>query len=415
MSAPVSVTAETRRLISAGMPELQARAEAGRLVAEHARTFRGPTSAPAPKVEAPPAPPAAPNGATLLRDIATGKPLGFLDGDHVRDENGKPIADRAGDDAEAITLADKASRWMTGQLVTMDLGMPDVAQQATQADFGIPSGDCCADVVSPITFVKSDRGVVYQESVQDATDHVFASGNAGGTPQEINPNYSGSKFTTSGYALSAKIPRHVWNNADFDLKARTIRFLVEQLRLGREKRVAKLLTTAASWATDNQIAVAGAWNSSAASNTLTDLFAALGQSFLNANAIVIPENAERYFYQATTAGSVSVRDYVQSGGEMPRVVIARRKLLSTGKPAYVWAATGNVAVVRLPDDIETDTASSRTFRWLGEAPDGDRKGGMLVRVFFNSQEDVYWVSVSHSDAEVMPTNTVGACLTGAIA
>ncbi len=361
---------------------------------------------------------------TLVRDLR-GRPVFYLDGEVGRDDNGKPVASRTGDDKQAIKLAEHAAAWMRqpsglpGRKFLLDLGLPDVATPATQADFGIPSGDYVADIVSPVVNVKRDRGVWYPESPKDATQLVLGSASGDGGPAEINPLYSSTQFVTTGYALAAKLPRRTVANADFDLKKRATRRLVQALRLGRELRVATLLTTSANWAAGNTVAAAAKWNGGANANTLQDMFAALKLSFLPANAIVLPEIAAQYFYQAGSgAGAVSIRDYVQGGGEMPRVVFARSKYQTAGVPVYTWAPAlpANVALVRIADDPETDIGSSATFRWLGDGgADGERREGILVREFDDENTDSHCIVVAHNDAEVIPSNLVGSLITGALA
>jgi hypothetical protein len=374
----------------------------------------------------------------LVRDLR-GAPLFYLEGDALRDENGKPVAARAGDDKKTMQLAEAASRWMrgdavpsssrwatddAGRSVLMDLGQGDVAFPATQADFGIPARECVADRASAVRLVKRDRGFWFQESVADAIQIVDATAAEAGAPGEINPLYTKTAFTTVGYALAAKLPRLTVDNADFDLKKRATRRLVEALRLGREYRVATLLTTAANWAAGNQIAATAKWNGGVTANTLVDLFKALAASYLPASTLVIPENAAQYFYQALATGALSVRDYVQGGGEMPGRLFARAKYMVGGAPQYVWTpgfvagtTPANVAVIREIGDPETDVPSSQTFRWLGA--DGARGDGtvdgMVVREWFEDRDDSYWITVVHNDAEVMPSNQVGALITGALA
>lgn len=349
----------------------------------------------------------------LVRDLQN-NPLFYLDGDVARDVNGKPVATRTGDDAQALTLSDAASRWMTGRKVLMDLAIGEVATAATQADFGIPTGDCVADIVSGVRYVTNDRGVWYPESASDAIKLVMPIASATGAPSEINPGFSPASFTTVGYALAAKIPRHVGGNADFDLKYRTLRRLVEALRLAREYRVATLLTTAANWPAANQIAAVAKWNGGVTANPLTDMFAALAASYMPANVLVLPEKAAQFFFQ--NANSQAMRDYVQSGGEMPRVLFARAKYQLTNTPVYVWSPTlpTHVALVRVdgPDSIQ----STLTFRWLGaDGANGEMRGGMLVRDYFDAQSDATWLVCAHNDAEVQISNQVGALITGALA
>jgi hypothetical protein len=345
----------------------------------------------------------------LIRDLK-GNPVGFIDGETLRDSNGKTVANGAADEPRLVQLSNQASAWMSGK-VLLDLAIGDVLTPATQDDVGIPAGECVADIASKVRFVKHDRGYWYGESVQDAVQLPAMSGAALGQPVEINPLYAKTAFTTSEYSLAVRLPRPLLTNADFDLKKRALRRLVEGLRLAREVRVATLLTAAASYASTNQIA--------STASSIADMFSALAASFLPANSVILPENAGQYFYSGSITGAPNMRDYVQSGGEMPKVVFARQKYLHAGAggiPTYVWAPSrpANVAFIRAVNDVETDIPTSLTYRWLGDAKDGDRRDGVLVREFWAQNDDAYWLVVVHNDAEVMMSNQVGAVVTSAL-
>src|ERR1700722_15928090 len=213
-----------------------------------------------------------------------GRTVCFLDGDNAipRDDSGKVIGERSGNDEHTTDLTRCAARWMTGQRALLDLGVTDVTQPATQADFGIASLDreCVADVVSPIKYVKKISGYWYTENVSDSLQLVIANVDLGGAPPGVGPGFTRSNrtlFTTNSRALATHLPREVLANADFDLKARATRRLVEALRLSREARVATLLTTAANFAASNRVAASAKWNGGSGL-PLTDLFSALGKS-----------------------------------------------------------------------------------------------------------------------------------------
>jgi hypothetical protein len=351
----------------------------------------------------------------LVRDIQ-GNPLFYLEGDVARDSSGKPVAVAVDKDGESRRLTKHAARVMTAtspESVLMDLAPGDVVTPSTQDVYAMPFGDFVADQVSQVRYVKNDRGVYYAENVADATSLVMAVAAADGTPSEINPGFGSGSFKTTGYALATRLSRSLVNNADFDLKAIALHRLIIALRLGREYRLAQLLTTAANWATKNQITATAKWNGGITANPLADLFAALAASALPASMVVMPELAAQYFFQ--NANSTAMRDYVQSGGEMPKVVFARAKFTSAGNAAYIWAPTlpANVAMVRSTDHLPTTT----TYRWLGDdkCKDGERAEGMLVRQFWSNTDDSYWIIAAHNDAELMIAPTVGAIITGAMA
>lgn len=357
-----------------------------------------------------------------------GTPLFVLDGDVGRDSSGKPIVLRAGDDKQNVKLAAVAASAMTARArtpledertVLMDLANADISNPSTQAQFAIPPGDFIADVVSQVKYVTHDRGYWYVENVTDAVQIVEPNVDANAAPPEINPAYGKTQFVTVGYALAAKLPRDVVANADWDIKRDAARLLANSLRLAREKRVASLLTTTANWPAANQVAVgANKWNGGSAPNPLGDMFSALSKSYLPANLMIMPEPVAPYFYanqfQNVSSGTLqtSVRDYVQSGGEMPRVLFARAKYFSGGL-TYVWAPAlpYNVPVIRSPDSIP----SSVTFRWIGkEGNDGDMRDGMLVRTFTDPRDNTDWIVVAHNDLEIQVSNQVGAVIVGAM-
>jgi len=383
-----------------------------------------------------------------VRD-ARGRVLFHLEGDDAipRDSAGKILAERAGADDETTKLTRLAARWMRGQAL-LDLGPGDVLEPSMQADFGIPESDCIGDIVSPIRFVKRSHGYYFLENVADTIQLVVADVAAsGGNPVEVQPGFTATKFTTVGRALAAKIPREVAGNADFDLKKRVLRRLVQALRLGRENRLAKLLTTSTNWAAGNRITAVAKWNGGATANPLTDIFAALKASYLPGDTLILPEIAAQYYF--SNASSTALRDYVQAYGPLPTALMARSKISYNGSPAYTWmpAGTGGVALVRTtmhrewplrpknsddkphwaPNDPDTDIGTTETFRWLGEdgvlAQDlsaGDktaRVDGMLVREFVDrtTPSAPTWIVVAHDDIEVMPSDQIGALITGALA
>jgi hypothetical protein len=365
--------------------------------------------------------------ALVVRDLS-GRALFVVDDDGKgRDDSGKVVAQPAGSDAAGRKLATQAARWLkdgppaesnADRKVLMDLAIGDVATAATQAEFGIPTGACVADRVSAIKYVKHQAGVWYQENVNDAIALVAASVAADGAPPEVNPGYVSTSFTTSGFALAAKLPKRLLKNADFDLKKRALRRLVNGLRLAREYRISQLLTTSTNFAAANRIAAGSKWNGGVNPSPLTDLFSALAASVLPANTLILPEVVAQYFYSLPGTGA-QVTPYVQGGGELPRILFARQKLLSGGTK-YLWApnaGTGavNVALVRVADDVETDIPTVMTFRWLCEEGSRGRVvDGVLVREF-DGADDTSWLVVAHNDADVIISNQVGAVITGAMA
>lgn len=346
-----------------------------------------------------------------------GRLVGYLDDDKLQDVNGKPFAHRASDEKHALSLSQQAARRMSGRTVLMDLGIGDVVQPATQFATDLPKPDFVADKVSRVRLINHDRGVFFAENAGDQIQLVLPNGGtASGAPVQVNPVFVNTPFTTKAYALSAAIPRHVLNNADFDLEKRTIRRLVNGLRMAREIRVASLLTTQANWPASNQVSPgANKWNAGTTPNPLGDMMSALKASFLPATTMIMPETTAQFFYVQPQA-STGIRDYVQADGEMPDILYARGKQMSSGAPVYIWAptapATTNVALVRTSDDPD-EIVTTQTIRWLGDAKDGGRVEGMLGRKFFDRNSDSWIFVVAHNDAEVFLSNQVGALIVGA--
>jgi hypothetical protein len=355
----------------------------------------------------------------LVRDLI-GRPLFHLDGDRVRDDSGKPVGQRAGSDEHATKLAEHAAQWMTDRREPgkwlLDLAPADVAQQSTKADFSTPlPAEFIADQACPITYVANDRGTFYAESENDGYQHTPPLAAEDAPPMEINPSYTATKFVCTGYALAARIPRPIAANADFDVKAHALRNIVRRLRLAREIRVATLLSTSTNWATNNRVAAAAKWNSGTTPNQINDMFQAMSKSLLPVDTMILVEPALQFFF-GSSGSSTNTRDYVQGGGPMPNILVARAIYSVSTQPAYVWGPAFPTAVplVRLgsgPKDLQ----SSQTFRWLGNPGSGAQKDGMLVREFFDSQTDAHWVVCAHSDAEQIINNKVGAIITGALA
>jgi hypothetical protein len=353
-----------------------------------------------------------------------GRVLFHLDGDNAvpRDSAGKVLGARAGKDSELTSLTKLAARWVSSAAPTLlDLAPSDVVQPSTQADYGIPdsSADCIADQVSPVKYVKNDRGYYFLESVGDAVRLVLGQVNLGGQQAEINPGFMATEFTTTGYALAARLPREVYGNADFDMKKRTLRFLSDSYRLARENRVATQLTTATSFAAANRIAAGAKWNGGTNPSPLTDLFAALKASYLPADTLVLPEIAAPFFFYGPGTG-LQVRDYVQAGGQLPRILFARSKTLFGGAPAYTWMplGTGAVPLVRTTQNLDAAIGTAATFRWLGEeGARGTRVDGVLVREFVDKSDSLAptWLVLAVNDAEVVLSNQVGSIITGALA
>lgn len=346
-----------------------------------------------------------------------GRFVGHLEGDRLRDTNGKPVGDRVSSDKEAVTLSTLAANRMAGRQVLLDLGIGDVVTPTTQFAVGIQKKpDFVADRVSPIRYVSHDRGTFFAESVVDSVKLTNPVGSSsGGTPTLIDAGFVSTSFVTTGYALATKVPRRLQANADFDLKKKTLRRIVHALRLAREVRMWALLTTSANWASGNVVTLGATakWNAGTTANPLGDMMSGLKASYLPADVMIMPESTAQNFYVQPQA-STGIRDYVQARGEMPEIMYARAKVFTAGSLGYVWAPAtpSNVAIVRVPED-EDEVGTTITCRWLGQSQDGERFDGVLAREYYVPQDDSDYLVVAHNDAEVFLSNQVGALIVGA--
>lgn len=372
----------------------------------------------------------------------------------LRDETGAVVGERAGKDKELLRLSRLAAKWMRAptMMTSGDLAPSDVLRPGTRAYYGIPNAekDFVADEVSPVGFVDKFQGYYYVENVADQIKLRMFQASLTGQPPEVNPGFAATEFTTVGYAVACKLPQEVIGNADFPLRRQAVRYLVDLLRRAREARVATQLTTSTNFATANRIAAVAKWDGGTNPAQLTDVFAALAASYMPADTLILPEIAAQYFYY-TPAGSTGaqIRDFIQGGGQLPRILYARAKQLYNKAAAYVWmpSGVGSVPLVRtthhdaywenhswpkrrLPNkeeeerepewemnDIFTDIGTSTTLRWLGDGGvrDGLRRHGLLVREYEEMTDRSHWIVVAHNDIEIMPSNQVGAIITGAIA
>jgi hypothetical protein len=366
-----------------------------------------------------------------VRDASTGSVAFHVDGEVARDDSGRVVGEPrslrlAKDDASLSTLG---SLWLSdkyrgteGRKVLLDLAPYDVVTPATIAEFDAVADGCVADVVAPVVMIPHDRGVWYVENPGDILRLQIASSTGDAPPAEVNPSYTPTTFVASGQALAAKLPRGTARNADWNLRAKALRYLVEALRIRREKRAADALLATSAWAAGNQITPVSKWNGGAANDPLTDLFAALLASWMPANVLVLPEVAAPYFYTS------AVQTYVQAGGELPRVLFARAKYAvgsagngqATSGTSYVWSlgfqagtTASNVLLARCSPD-PTSITTAKTFRWVGDSQDGERREGVLVRTFYDKRTDDDWVVVAFNETVQVLSNTIGALIVGAI-
>jgi hypothetical protein len=378
--------------------------------------------------KAPAARPAAPpitSAGIPIRD-PQGRVMFYLDArvsETVRDENGKRVGAATNDGDISLAKAGAAllsgkdiRRHGDGRLVLMDLGVGDVASATgNRANFVSTANDFVADLVAPVRFVSHSLGTYLSEDPRDSIQQTPIAAAAGAAVETADIRLVSQTFNAPSYGIGVRIPSQIAENADFDLQLSSLRRCILAIRLAREIRVANLVLNSANWAAGNIVAATAKWNGGAA-NPLGDIFATRATSFLPPSTLVFSEAAEQYFY--ANANSTRVRDFVQAGGQLPRILVGRARTQTAGVPSFVWSPTTPSSAVLLcdPADPKTDIGTIRTLRWLGldSSPDGIEQDGLMVRTFTHNGFD--HVVVIHSDAEMMLTSpsNIGALLTGVL-
>lgn len=333
-----------------------------------------------------------------------------------------------------VTMRDEA-----GRLVTMDLGPSEVHIEAALSNYaaGYKLADGVADEVCPVIPVAkaSDKFFTWDkdDAFQDAEDLIVG---PGATPKEINPRLSSSTYTTVPFGVAAFIPTEVQANADAPLapEMAAMRRCLNAIMLGRERRVASLLTTSGNWSGGytSSLAAGAKWNGGASSDPIRDLYTAIESSLTPVRAVVMSERTWHDFVQNAAvqkyvASKTMVQPIANQAGAsqfsallgLPPIIIATMKgKASTSTYGYVWG--NNVALISndpsAPRDGQT-ISTAYTFRWNGGgSSDGNMSGGFLVRSYFDPKRGARggkMIVVVHNDAEVMTSVYAGGLIIGA--
>ncbi len=331
-----------------------------------------------------------------------------------------------------VTMRDE-----TGRLVTMDLGPSDVHIDAALSNYaaGYKLANGIADEACPVIPVTkaSDKFFTWNkdDAFQDAEDLIVG---PGATPKEINPRLSSATYTTLPFGVAAFIPTEVQANADAPLapEMAAMRRCMNAILLGRERRVASLLTTSGNWSGGYVAAAAAKWNGGAASNPVADIYTAIESSLSPVRAIAMSEQLWHDFVQNAAvqkfvAAKTMVQPIADNGGAsqfsallgLPPILIGTMKgKASSSTYGYVWGA--NVALLcndpAAPRDGQT-ISTAYTFRWNGGGSvDGNMTGGFLVRSYFDPKRGARggkMIVVAHNDVEVMTSVYAGGLITGA--
>lgn len=342
----------------------------------------------------------------------------------------------------------RTMRDANGRLVTMDLGQADVHIDAALSNYaaGYRQWDGIADEVAPVapTGKASDKFFTWDKDDvnQKAEDLIVGPDSA---VKEVSGRLSSAAFSTVPYGLGASVPVELSANADAPLKIEMgyMRRCLAAILLGREARVATLVTASGNW-TGGYTTTLGAtakWNGGAASNPVQDLYTAIENSLTPVRAIAMSEQVWHDFVQ-----NAAVQKYVASKTQVPPLpganagnqskimneefsallglppfLIGRMKNKATSSTyGYVWG--NNVALIYNDPAVPSDGQSistARTFRWTGAdsaATDGAMQGGFLVRSYYDPRRGARGsrvMVVTHNDAEVMTSVYAGGLIINA--
>jgi hypothetical protein len=338
--------------------------------------------------------------------------------------------DRIGRSEPSPTLTMKLSGFLadvTSGRRLLDLTPADVDTGAAVGELIVPDQDPVADLVSPFEFAPQIIGTRFFEDPNDAAKETLPTGApAGSQVPTANLTPVKTPYECLQYGVAADVPHSFAANADFDILKGTAYRLGLLLRLARERRVAALVLTAGNWASNNVVTLAAGakWNGGASADPLSDIYALLAKSSLPITDIVMSEAVAPFWLTSNAATPTRMQNFLMAldgvnGGreQFPRVTFAKMKTIASGVPSYIWgnATSANVVFLRSPR-TKLALSSSRTFRHVGEAPDGSANG-YLVREYFSTRHGgrgATGLVVVANDAEKILNNTVGGLLVGAL-
>ena len=282
------------------------------------------------------------------------------------------------------------------------------------------NGDLIADIASPIIPVDKRSDVYFQYSRVDAStirDDVI------GPDSEANRStytMTNAPYRVIDRALKDVVSMEAITNADapLDPLMDATDNLMMRLMLGRERRVATLITTGANYAA-GAVAVANPWTNKTTGTPVDDLLSALAgiaPGTTGSTRLVACMSQETWNALSThpdTRGggalrSVSTRDEVASLIGLDQIYVsgAVQNTAAAGlAPAYARifdvVATGRVAVLRLPNGAPRGKQAmfSSTFRYTPqgsqpvqvrrwEEPNLGPRGSQAVQVTFSDDSQV---------------------------
>lgn len=341
--------------------------------------------------------------------------------------------------AVQVAQLDEIGRLMyddNGRLVTMDLAVSDVHQNAALTNYaaGYHIADGVADAVSPIILVPHQSNVYFTWNVQnDFNRKLPTGGTAAGAVPMVNPVLASTTYNTINYALGGAMPTEIQSNADTPLRPFTklTQMVVDGLRLEREYRVATMLQTSGNWngSLVTTLLSGSQWDGGAASDPVAVIHAMEEASYLDLDALVwstrvkhdVVRNAavQKFFqFKDRTPGIPTMSQFASELG-IPDIYEARMKYTVGGALTYVWGnhVVGLHRPKQNPPTDQMDVATTYTFRWNGgEAPDGTQTGGLLVRSYWDPKlgpRGSTVVTVTHNDIELMTSGLVGGLVLNA--
>lgn len=317
-------------------------------------------------------------------------------------ENGQPTGQTMLVDLHnnSVEMADAS-----GRLVKMDLGTGDVHLEVPLANYatGYKMDGGVADRVSPIVMVDKQSDKFWQWDKDDAFEQAFDIVNTpGANPTEITPRQSSTRYETVQRALATFLPSEVEANADNALML-AMRYMsrpMYALMLAREKRVADMCMTAASYATayKKTLSASEKWNGGSGSDPIANIHERMEAPLKPIKYMVMNErvynafqrNAQVQKYVASKTNVKPLQNNLSSKEwsailELPEIIVAKQKYKTPSGYDYIFP--NSVALFHLPEKMPPmgEPISWNTFRWKGgtTAEGVTVEGGFAVRSFFN--------------------------------
>lgn len=255
---------------------------------------------------------------------------------------------------------------------------------AALADYALKyrPADLIADLVSPVSLRDKPSDSYFTFSQRDVTRIEDDLVEPTGTANQRKFTTGSATYTVKRRALMDFVPLEdiAAQDEPLDLEGDTVEDLYTALMLGREKRVADLVTTAASYATANKVTLGTAWTNSGGT-PIADINTGIRACAMPPNVMVLDEVSWHTLRSHTaiiatlrgTSGATSgqaTEDEVARYFGLESVYVGKAKYDSanrsaTASLAYIWPQ-GKVLIARIPREPRTkDAMLTRTFRFRG--------------------------------------------------